>query len=154
MDRSDAIKILWVALAVVLSTAEIAVPGFFLLPFGLGAAVGAVVAFLDGAFVLQLAAFVVASAVFFALLRPLARRLNQIEDPRGVGANRLLRQRGVVIQASEPNVSGLVRIDSEDWPADPANGAVLEVGTIVTVVEVRGTRVLVVPEPAPEGPST
>jgi len=147
MESDDIIRIGWVVLAVVLSAAEIVVPGFFLLPFGLGAAVGALVAFLDGPFALQLGAFVVSSAVFFAVLRPIAHRLNQAADPPGVGANRLLRQRGLVIEQIGPVASGLVRIDTEDWPADAADGSVIEAGTTVTVVEVRGTRVLVVPDP-------
>jgi len=142
---SDALKIGWVVLAVLISAAEIFVPGFFLLPFGLGAGVGAIAAFAGATFAVQLLAFVVSSALFFALLRPIARRMNQAADPAGVGANRLLHQEGVVTDRLGPDDPGMVRVDREDWRAESASGDVIEVGTRVRVVEVRGTRVIVAP---------
>lgn len=143
MDSDDIIRITWVALGVVLSAAEIVVPGFFLLPFGLGAGVAAIVAFLGGHFLLQMAAFVVASGVFFAALRPIARRLNEADDPPGVGANRLLRMRGIVLEQIGPLEAGVIRVDTEDWKAEAADGVTIPAGAQVTVVEVRGTRVIV-----------
>lgn len=146
---SDALKIVWVVLAVVVAAAEIFVPGFFLLPFGLGAGAAAVAAFAGGSFTVQLAVFVVASGIFFALLRPLARRMNRADDPTGVGANRLLHQTGTVLDPLGPDDPGLVRIDREDWRAEPLDDAAIPTGTRVRVVEVRGTRVIVTPtEPA------
>ena len=145
MESDDVIKIVWVVLALVLALSEIFVPGFFLLPFGLGAAAAAIVAFAGGAFWLQLVVFIVASAAIFAALRPVARRLNLVEDPRGVGANRLLHEPGVVTNRVGPDDPGMVRIDREVWRAEAADGLVLEVGTRVTVLEVRGTRVIVAP---------
>lgn len=163
MDPSDVVKIGWVILAVVVSCAEIIVPGFFLLPFGLGAGAAAVAGFAGAEFEIQLLVFVVASVAFFAALRPLAKRLNRLSEPEGVGANRLMNQRGVVLDAMAPNDAGLVRIDREDWRAESADGSALAVGDRVVVVEVRGTRVLVVAEsdapptggaiPSPEGAS-
>ena len=52
-SSTDLLKILWVVLAVVLATGEIAVPGFFLLPFGLGAAAAAVAAFVGAGVVID-----------------------------------------------------------------------------------------------------
>ena len=145
---SDAWKIGWVVLAVVVSAAEIFVPGFFLLPFGLGAAGGAVAAFAGAGFGVQMVVFVVTSAVAFAALRPVARRMNRAADPAGVGANRLLHQQGTVTDRLGPGDPGIVRVDREDWRAESADGAPLEVGTRVRVVEVRGTRVIVVADDA------
>jgi membrane protein implicated in regulation of membrane protease activity len=144
MDNDDVLKIVWVVVAVLVSASEIFVPGFFLLPFGLGAGAAAVAAFAGASFTVQLVVFVVASAAFFAGLRPLARRLNRLDEPEGVGANRLVNQRGVVTDSIGPNDPGLVRLDREDWRADSLEGSTLAVGTPVRVVEVRGTRVMVV----------
>lgn len=143
MGSDDVVHLAWVILAVVLVCAEIFVPGFVLLPFGLGAGVAAIVGFAGAGFGWQLGAFVVSSALFFAALRPLARRLNQVADPPGVGANRLLGESGVVLDRLGPDDPGLVRVDREQWRADSADGRVLDVGARVVVVEVKGTRVLV-----------
>lgn len=145
MDSNDAVHIAWVVLAVALAVSEIFVPGFVLLPFALGAAVAAIVGFAGAEFAWQLASFIVASAVFFAALRPLAHRLNRVADPQGVGANRLLGERGIVLDRLGPDQPGLVRIDREEWRAETVGGAVLEAGAHVEVVEIRGTRVVVRP---------
>lgn len=153
MSDDDLIRIAWVVLAVLVASAEIVVPGFFLLPFGLGAGVAAISAFAGAPFWLQLVVFVISSAVFFALLRPLARRLNRIEETAGVGANRLLNQRGIVTDALGPDEPGMVRIDREDWRASTDDEAVIPVGAAVRVIEVRGTRVIVSLD-APAAPDT
>ena len=149
-SSTDLLKILWVVLAVVLATGEIAVPGFFLLPFGLGAAAAAVAAFLGASVFVQVLTFVIASGVFFFALRPIGRRLNQIEEVPGVGANRLLGRAGVVGDAVGPDDPGLVRIDREEWRASPASGQRFEVGDHVVVTDVEGTRVIVVASTAEE----
>ena len=145
MERNDVIKIIWVAAAVVFAGAEIFVPGFLLLPLGLGAAVAAIVAFAGAGVPWQLGAFVVSSAALFAALRPLARRLNQAPDPAGVGANRMVGERGVVLDRLGPDDPGLVRVGREEWRADSRGEHVIEPGAHVRVVEVQGTRVIVEP---------
>jgi membrane protein implicated in regulation of membrane protease activity len=149
MDPEDIVKIGWVVLAVVLASAEIVVSGFFLLPFGLGAAVGAIAAFAGATFPVQLLCFVVSSAIFFAAMRPLAARLNRGGQPQGVGANRVVHEVGVVVDSIGPGDTGLVRIDREEWRAESADGSAFDIGARVRVVEVRGTRVLVVPQEDP-----
>lgn len=146
MDSDDVIKVAWFVLAVLLASAEIAIPGFFLLPFGVGALGGAIAALAGTSFLVQLLVFLVVSIVAFAALRPIAARLNSAEQPTGVGANRLLNQRGSVIEQLGPDDPGLVRIDRETWRAESADGSTMTPGTTVRVVEVRGTRVFVVPQ--------
>lgn len=157
MEGDDLAKVLWVIAAVLLAGAEIVLPGFILLPFAIGAGGAAIAAFAGAAVGWQVAIFVATSLVAFLALRPLAKRLNDIDDPQGVGANRLLGERGVVLDRLGPDDPGLVRIDREQWRAESRDGHVLEVGARVQVVEVRGTRVIVVAEPSPPsgaGPAT
>jgi|SRR5690606_32174247 membrane protein implicated in regulation of membrane protease activity len=136
--------VIFVVAAVALSALEIVTPGFVLLPFGLGAGVAA----LTGAFGLdpiwQVVVFALASLAFFIGLRPLSRRLNAVGPEDGVGADRLLGAQGIVLEHIPAGDTGMVRIDREEWRAQAADDAVLPPGTTVKVVEVRGTRVLVV----------
>lgn len=146
MESEDVMKVAWFVLAAVLAAAEIAIPGFFLLPFGIGA-VGAAVAALAGAdLLIQLVVFLLVSIVAFAALRPVAARLNRGSQPAGVGANRLIDQQGSVLEQLGPDDPGLVRIDRETWRAESADGSTMTPGTSVRVVEVRGTRVFVIPQ--------
>lgn len=76
---------------------------------------------------------------------PLRRRLDRITPPVGVGAHRILNQEGVVLEAipSGADGIGMVRIEREQWRAHSDTGLSIPAGSVVRVVEVRGTGVIV-----------
>ena len=101
-----------------------------------------------GAVVERFDAFVALSTVTFAALRPVARRLDATtRNPLGVGATRLVGEQGIVLSPvpAGPDEVGLVRIGREEWRAQSLDGSSIASGTPVTVLEVRGTRVIVSP---------
>ena len=136
---------LWTCSAVVFSLAEVFTAGFFLLPFAIGAAAAAVLAWVDAPILLQWLAFFAVSAVSFVYLRRFVRRQNNVEQPR-VGAYRLIDARGKVIERVDDDaITGMVRIGGEEWRATAAEP--IEVETRVVVAEIAGTRLVVVPAP-------
>ncbi len=143
MDSGN-VAVIFVVAAVVLSAAEIVTPGFVLLPFGLGAAVAAVTGAFGADPIWQVVVFALASLAFFAALRPLSRRLNAVGPEDGVGADRLVGATGTVLEHIGVGDTGMVRIDREEWRAQAADDQALVPGTAIKVVEVRGTRVVVV----------
>ena len=64
---------LWTCSAVVFSLAEVFTAGFFLLPFAIGAAAAAVLAWVDAHILWQWLVFFVGSAVSFVYLRRFVR---------------------------------------------------------------------------------
>ena len=147
MDDPEAWRWIWMIAAFVFVVGEISTAGtFFLLPFGIGAAVAALLAFGGVGITWQWVAFVGLALVSFALLRPLARRLDVGNPSDGFGARRLIGAVGTVIEAADGNgEQGLVRIQREEWNAESVDGSAIATDTRVRVVEVRGTRVLVAP---------
>jgi len=136
---------LWTGSAVVFSLAEVFTAGFFLLPFAIGAAAAAVLAWVDAHVLLQWLAFFSVSAVSFVVLRRFVRRQNDVEQPR-VGAFRLIDARGKVIErVDEDEMTGMVQIGGEQWRA--ASSEIIEVGVRVVVTEIDGTRLVVAPSP-------
>ena len=136
---------LWTGTAVVFSLAEVITAGFYLLPFGIGAAAAAVLAWVGAHILLQWLAFLVGSVASFIYLRRFVRQQNEGEQPR-VGANRLIDASGKIIeQVDEHAETGRVRIGGEEWLASASE--VIEIDTRVRVTEVRGTRLVVVPFP-------
>ena len=136
---------LWTCSAVVFSLAEVFTAGFFLLPFAIGAAAAAVLAWLDVHILWQWLVFFVGSAVSFVYLRRFVRRLDHDEQPR-VGANRLIDAQGKVIErVDEDAQTGMVRLGGEEWRASAAE--TIEVDTRVMVTEIDGTHLVVVPVP-------
>ena len=140
----------WVRLAAAAAfiVGEITVAGtFFLLPFGLGAAVAAVFAFSGAGSATGWFIFVVVSLVATLAVRPIVRRLDATGDPLKVGAERLIGQEGVVISdlSADAERMGAVRVGREEWHAESADGADLASGTEIEVVDIRGTRAIVRP---------
>lgn len=146
--ESTPVAVAFVVLAVVLCALEIFAPGLVLLPFGLGAGVAAVAGFLGLDPLWQLVLFLVASLAFYLALRPLSRRLNLAGPSDGIGAQRLIGATGVVLEPIEPGDTGLVRIDREEWRAEACDHGALDVGAAIAVVDVKGTRVIVIPQRA------
>jgi len=143
----------WLGAALAFGLGEMATAGtFFLAPFALGAGAAALTAFLGGPIGLGWLTFVAVSALTFLALRPIARRLDlTTRRPQGVGATRLVGEQGIVLAAVPPGPDelGLVRIGREEWRAQSMDGSAIEPGTPVTVLEVRGTRVIVLPTGLP-----
>jgi membrane protein implicated in regulation of membrane protease activity len=141
----DAWRWIWLAFAVGGVIGEIATAGtFFLFPFGIGAAVACVLAFLSVALGFQWLAFVLVSIAAFAATRPLARRLDAA-GPGTVGANRWVGRQGIVLRAIGAHEAGIVRIGGEEWRAETREAIPVTVGSTVLVVDVEGTRLIVLP---------
>lgn len=140
---AQAVAIVFLIAGLALAAAEIVAPGLVLLPFGLGAVLASLTGFVGADPIVQTIVFIVASIGFFAAMRPIARRLNRSDNDEGVGSRRLVGAAGIVLEEIPLNETGLVRIDREHWRAESVDETVLAPGTPITVIEVRGTRVLV-----------
>lgn len=138
----------WLAVAVVAVVGELSFAGtFFLLPFGIGAAVATGLAFADVSLGLQWLAFVLVSLAGVVATRPLARRLDQSAPSDGIGARRWMGQAATVLEDIPAGVHecGLVRVGREEWRAESRDGSPIAAGTPVRVVDVSGTRLVVWP---------
>ncbi len=145
---------IWLIAAVVFGLGEMAVAGsFFLAPFAIGAGVAAVLAFAGVALGIEWAAFLAVSVVMFGALRPIARRLDMEGPVLGIGSHRQIGRTARVVEAIDGAADhGTVLLGAERWRAESVDGAVVPVGAEVSVVEVRGTRLLVRVEPSPAIP--
>lgn len=147
MESPEEWRWIWLLAALFFLFAEMATPGsFFLLPFAVGAAVAALLAFVDVNVAVEMTVFIVVSLATVFALRPLARRLDQSGTDIGIGAKRLLGQKATVLEEIPGGHElGLVRVDREQWRAESLDGTAIPSGATVTVAEVQGTRVLVAP---------
>ena len=131
----------WTVLAVALVVGEVATAGFFMLPFAIGAGIAAVLAWLGIGVAAQWAAFVATGTIAFMWLR----RFAQSDEVHPIGANRFDDATAVVIhEINRVTGTGSVRMGSEEWRAVSDTEDIAE-GTLVDIVEVRGTRLVVAP---------
>ena len=136
---------IWMIIAAVFLVGEIFTAGFFLLPFGIGAAIAGLTALLGGGTIWQLGVFIVASFVLFLVSRKFAERVSK-EQPPGIGADRFIGKQCVVVEEiNNLNNTGRVRMGKEEWRAESDTGEEIKTETRVTVVRISGTQLVVRP---------
>ncbi|HEY6628816.1 MAG TPA: NfeD family protein [Acidimicrobiia bacterium] len=134
---------LWTIFAIVMGIGEIFTAGFFLLPFAIGAASAAILAWADVGVLAQWLVFFGVSLVSLAYLRRFITRQDEAEQPK-VGANRWVGVEGIVLEAIDPQSgAGMVKVATEEWRAT-ADQPIPKDARIV-VNEVRGARFIVAP---------
>ncbi|MBW3574114.1 MAG: NfeD family protein [Actinobacteria bacterium] len=157
MDSPEFWRWVWLAVAAGAAVGEMATAGaFFLLPFAVGGAVAAALAFAGIDVALEWLAFLVVSVAGVLATRPLARRLDSGAPAEGIGARRWIGQTATVLESipAGSHETGLVRLGRERWRAESLEGTSLEPGTMVKVVDLAGTRLVVWPLdqlPSPDG---
>jgi membrane protein implicated in regulation of membrane protease activity len=137
--------IIWLVVACLLGLGEMHQGGFYLAPFAMGAALATIIALLGVGAALSGVVFVIASAIVFTTLRPVAQRHRRLPPSIRTGAAALVGKHALVLEriANDEGV-GCVRIDSEVWTARSYDeDAVIDVGERVDVVEIRGATALV-----------
>ena len=148
MDSPEFWRWVWLAVAAGAVVGEMATAGsFFLLPFAVGGAVAAALAFTGVDVAVEWLAFLVVSVAGVAATRPLARRLDAGAPAEGIGARRWIGQTATVLEAipAGPHETGLVRLGRERWRAESLEGTSVSPGTLVKVVDLAGTRLVVWP---------
>ncbi len=134
---------IWIGLTALFVIGEIFTAGFFLLPFGIGAGVAAIVTVLGGPAWLQWVGFVVVSGIMVFFSRKLADRLTR-EPPERVGVDRLIGEVAIVLETIDPATdSGMVRVKKDEWRATSASDERIEKGNRVRILRVEGAHVVV-----------
>ena len=134
---------IWMIIAALFIVGEIFTQGFFILWFGVGAAVAGVLALLGLGIGWQLAAFVVISGVLFIVSRRFAERFSK-KQPPGIGADRFIGLEGIVLEEIDnAKNSGRVRVQKDEWRADSETGEIIPIGKRVKVTRMDGTHLVV-----------
>jgi membrane protein implicated in regulation of membrane protease activity len=137
--------VIWLIVAVVFAVAEVVNLSFYLFPFAIGAAGAAVVGLAGGALALELIVFAILTAASFTIVRPIARRHINMPPQLRTGTAALIGRTAIVTERIvNDDALGKVRIDGEVWSARAYDDdKVLEPGTRVHVMEIRGATALV-----------
>ena len=135
----------WLVAALILGIGEIVTTGFFLGPFAGGALVAALVSALGAGTIVSLAVFLLVSVGLLAALRPIARAHRRQPPQLRTGTAALVGRTATVVEriANDDDV-GCVRLDGEVWRARSFDDDdVIEAGTRVQVIEIRGATAVV-----------
>lgn len=139
----DAYSWMWLAAMVFFAAVEAATVALVSLWFLFGAVVAFIASLLGAQLWLQGALFVLASAVFLLLLRPLAKRFVQ---PRIQKTNfdRIVGLRATVVEAIDNlKSSGAIKVEGTVWSARSEDGKPIEEGATVEILDIQGVKAIV-----------
>lgn len=138
--------IVWLGLALVLAAIEAATVDFFFVMLAGGALAGAAAAGLGAPLPVQVVAAVATAFALVFVARPVVkRRFMDTETDHGIGSAGLIGRDAWVLEAIT-ETDGRVKLGGEVWSARAAQGSpVLQPGTQVRVIEIRGATVHVAP---------
>ncbi|MBS1870501.1 MAG: NfeD family protein [Actinobacteria bacterium] len=137
--------VIWILVAVAFGIGEVLTTTFVLAPFSVGALIAALVAAIGGGAVGSWSVFIVVSLLMLWVVRPIARAHMRTPAQLRTGTAALIGRRAIVLEriANDEGV-GCVRIDGEVWTARAYDEeSVIEAGTPVQVIEIRGATALV-----------
>src|SRR3954452_24487281 len=137
--------VIWLIVAVVFAVAEVVNLSFYLFPFAIGAAAAALGGVAGGGVAGGVITFSVLTGVSFTEVRPIARRHINMPPQLRTGTAALIGRTAIVTERIvNDEAVGQVRLDGEVWTARAYDDdKVLEPGTRVHVMEIRGATALV-----------
>jgi membrane protein implicated in regulation of membrane protease activity len=141
--------IVWLIIAAIFIGAEVLTPGFFLLWFGIGALVAALMAILGiGSVAAQLIVFLVVSVLLVIASRTIFDRFltrTPVESQLTFGVEAMLGQIGTVVESSRGAMNeSAVKVSGSVWTAFPIEGETpLTEGETVAVERVSGNSIYV-----------
>ena len=134
----------WVGLALFMSMAEIVTAGFFMLPFAVGAGLAAIAAWLDLSGAVQWVLFFGGTGASMLYVRRFMKLQDTDDDGIPAGPMRYIGKKAIVLETIDRTANtGRVRVETEEWRAVTEGNPIAE-GTSVEVVELRGTRLVVI----------
>lgn len=144
----EPMNIIWAALVVVFLAVEALTAGLASLWFAVGALAALIAGLFGGALWLQIALFIVVSAVTLVLTRPLAKKFINSRTKR-TNADRVIGQTARITERID-NIAGTgaASVGGRVWTARSAGGEVIEEGAFVTIRSIEGVKLIVIPAEA------
>ena len=141
-------KIIWLILLIACLWIEISTVTLVSIWFSLGAVAALIVEWTGGGAGFQIFAFVVVSAVFLLLLRPISKRYLTPKLTK-TNIDAVIGSTGMVTKEINNDLSlGQVKLGGMEWTARSATGEGIPEGTKIRVDKIEGVKVYVTPCPA------
>lgn len=136
---------LWLIVAVALLAGELMTAGFFLFWFAAGALGATLTALFVESLPIQIAVFIVISAVLLFFSRHLGEKMGKGKTDTKTNTNALIGKTGMITQAVRPHQKGVVKVNGEEWSCVTDGDISIDVGVLVKVESLQGVTLTVVP---------
>ncbi len=134
----------WLIILIVAILLEVASTALVSIWFGVGALAGFVAALLGAPIWLQVPIAIVFSVVMLIFTRPLLKKL-MVKAPTPTNSELLIGKTATVTETIDMKTAGgRVSVNGVNWGGISENGDVIEAGQLVTIKEIKGSKLVVV----------
>lgn len=133
----------WFLIAVIFAIIEIVTVGFFMIWFGIGALAAMVFSLFTNNFIVQVSVFIIVSIILLFMTRKFT---SKVSEGGGIATNidAIIGKIGIVMEDIKPlDEPGLVKVSGELWSAISVDSKLIEKGTTIKVLQVKGVRLVV-----------
>lgn len=135
--------VFWSILLVAAVIAEFGTQQLVSIWFAAGSIVALITAAVGGSEIVQLVVFTAVSLVLLIFTRPILQKFLRFEI-RDTNAKADLGKNAVVIQEIDPQKgTGRARLGDVEWRAVSSDSCIIQVGSVVKVLDIDGTRLIV-----------
>lgn len=135
--------LIWVALFLIFTLAELFTYQFFALCFSFGSVSALVVSLFDGSITLQITVFLVVAVLLIVFIRPIAYKMLKVTHSP-TNSDMLIGKEGIVIdEINNLERRGRVKVLGESWAAKNEIEKTISVNSKVIVKEIEGVTLVV-----------
>ncbi len=135
-----------ISIGIIAFIAEIFTAGFIFGAVGIGLIFAAIGNYFALEIEWQILLFAFGVALTYFLIRPIMTKYGYGKDKVKTNQAALINKNGTVTEEIDPtNNKGRIKIDGDDWKAKSLNNEIIQVGTIVTVVDIESIVLIVKP---------
>lgn len=135
----------WLIIAGLFFVGEIATVGFLIFWFGIGALIAMLVSFFTSNIIIQTTIFIISSTILIFATKPFVKKFVDVKKTN-TNAYSIIGKKALVIKTIDPIHSvGQIKINGEVWTAESVDNQVIDEGSEVKILEIKGVKTIVKP---------
>lgn len=135
---------IWLIAAGVFFVAEIITVGFLVFWLGIGALLAMLVSFVTDNLIIQVAVFVVSSALLILLTKPLVKKITKKDQTVVTNAFSIIGKTGIVTKEINSSLSvGQIKVQGQNWSAKCEDDEIVPEGSEVEVLKIDGVKAVI-----------
>lgn len=135
----------WLIIAGLFFVGEIATVGFLIFWFGIGALIAMLVSFFTSNIIIQTTIFIISSTILIFATKPFVKKFVDVKKTN-TNAYSIIGKKALVIKTIDPIHSvGQIKINGEIWTAESVDNQVIDEGSEVEILEIKGVKTIVKP---------
>ena len=134
---------LWLIIAGLFFIGEIATVGFLIFWFGVGALIAMIVSLFTSNIIIQTTIFIISSTILIFATKPFVKKFADVKKTN-TNVYSIIGKKALVIKTIDPIHSvGQIKLNGEVWTAESDNQQIIEEGTEVEILEIKGVKAIV-----------